>query len=343
MNSFERVMNTIQGKPVDRVPVFAVLSAYGARLTKMPMRKLYSDLDTYVAGQKAIQDTFALDMVLSPFDYSILGESFGGTVAWFGDQPPNMKRFAANNVQEALALGIPDPFRCERIPFLLNSTKELHRLYGKNTPIFAVLPGPSSFPILTMGLEAWMNAILFESLDAHRLLARLEPFYIELTNALFAAGITALVVTEGMAAQEVMPRAMFQEFFLPYMTRVLGQVPGPVLFHHNGGRINHVLDLLPELPNLLGASVSSHDDLQEARKLLGPKRLLVGNLEGMDFPRSEPSQIFAQGLACLRTAVPEGPFILCNSSADIPLQADPATIHSMREASIAYAKEQGQA
>ena len=34
MNAYQRVMNTLQGLPTDRVPVFAVLGAYGGRLTQ---------------------------------------------------------------------------------------------------------------------------------------------------------------------------------------------------------------------------------------------------------------------------------------------------------------------
>jgi hypothetical protein len=53
MNAFERVMNTLQGLPVDRVPVFAVLGAYGGKLTQTDLRTLYRDAEAYVAARGA--------------------------------------------------------------------------------------------------------------------------------------------------------------------------------------------------------------------------------------------------------------------------------------------------
>lgn len=43
MNSWIRVMHTLAGRPTDRVPVLAVLGAYGGRLTGTDLRTLYSD------------------------------------------------------------------------------------------------------------------------------------------------------------------------------------------------------------------------------------------------------------------------------------------------------------
>ena len=65
MNSYQRVMGTLFGQPVDRLPVFAVLGAYGASLTGTDLRTLYSDSSAYVAGQQAVQKLFGLDLVMT--------------------------------------------------------------------------------------------------------------------------------------------------------------------------------------------------------------------------------------------------------------------------------------
>ena len=49
IKSYERVINTFQGLPTDRVPVFAVLGAYGGKLTRTDLKALYSDAEAYVS------------------------------------------------------------------------------------------------------------------------------------------------------------------------------------------------------------------------------------------------------------------------------------------------------
>ncbi len=330
-------MNTLQGLPVDRVPVFAVLSAYGGCLTQTDLRTLFSNVDAYIAGQQAVQATFGLDLVLAPFDYSAIAEAFGGEVAWFADQAPNMKRPAARSTTEALGLTPPDPFRTGRLPMILESARKLVALYRGAVPQFAVLPGPCSLPVLFMGMEAWIETILFDETNTRKILELSGAFFVSWANALIDTGITALVVTESMAGAEIMERRLFMDRMEPFMRQYFGQVRGPMVFHHGGGRIKHMLDLMPGLPGVVGAAVSSKDDLAECRKEIGASQLLLGNLDNLSFPKFTADQIYARSMTCLHAAAPAGHYILCNSAADIPVSTPPGNVHAMLAASVAFA------
>ncbi len=337
MNAHERVMATLQGRPVDRVPVFAVLSTYGAKLTGAALRAHYSDAATYVAGQRAVEETFGLDLVLAPFDYSALGEAFGGEVAWFADQAPNLKRFAARTAAEALALPLPEPQRTGRLPVALASIQQLDTIYHGRVPVFAALPGPGALPAVILGLEAWLEIVLFDEPAATRILEWSGRFFVAWANALLDAGATALVITEPVMAAEIMPRRLFAERFLPHLRTQLAHVRGPVVLHHTGGRIAHVLDLLPGLPGVVGVVIGSKDDLGAARGALGPELLLLGNLDNLSLPTASVAAIRAQSLACLRTAAPAGRYILSHSAADVPLATPPENIRALLHASEEYA------
>ena len=339
MNSYERVMKTLQGQPVDRTPVMAVLCTYGGRLTNVPLPKLYTDVDLYVVGQQAIQKTFGLDTVLAPFDSSIIAEAFGGKPVFFDHQPPNMKRPAAANIDEAIELSLPNPHRTARLPFVLEATRRLAALYHGTIPIFAILPGPASLPVLMLGLEIWLDTVLFNEPAANRLLERSCIFWVEWANALIKAGADGLVVPEGMAPVEITTRELFHELLLPHIRTCFGQVNGPIVFHHAGGHINPVLDLISDLPNLVGVTVSSKDDLSEARQLLGSGPALLGNIDNLAFPTATADEIHTMATACLKTGTDAGPFLLCNSGADIPLKTPPENIHALREAAETFAQQ----
>lgn len=339
MNSYQRVMGTLMGQPVDRLPVFAVLGAYGGKLTNTDMRTLFSDAAAYVAGQKAVQSAFGFDLVMTPFVYSTIAEAFGGETAWSENQAPNMKRPGARSAAKALMMPMPDPLLTGRLPVVLEATRRLADCYKEQVPIIAVLPGPGILPSLIIGMEQWMETVLFDEELAQKLLDHTAPFFVSWANALLTAGADCLVITEGMAAAEIAPRALFAERFMPHLSTTFAQINGPKVLHHTGGRMNHNLDLFPGLAGLVGVAVSSKDDLTEARRLIGPDLNLIGNLDNLSFPAVSAEVLFEMSRSCLHAAAPSGHYILANSGADIPLTTPPENLRAMLAAAGDYSAE----
>ena len=341
MNSYQRVMNTLGGLPVDRLPVFAVLGAYGANLTGCGLRTLYSDPAAYLAGQQALQDAYGFDLVLAPFDFSAIAEAFGGKTVWGALQTPNVKRHPARTVAEALSLPRPDPEKQARLPVALEATRGLADRYKEKVPVIAVLPGPGILPSLLVGLERWLEALLFDPADAARLLDHSAPFLIGMGNALLEAGADCLVLTEGMASAEIAPRDLFAGLVLPHLAEVLSRIDGPKVISSTGGRLNHVLDLLPGLPGVVGAITGSRDDLAESRRLVGGGFNLIGNLDNLAFASLGAADVRRLALQAVAVAAPAGHFILANARGDLPQDTPPENLLALRESAAACSSERG--
>ncbi len=341
MNSYQRVMNTLGGLPVDRLPVFAVLGAYGGKLTQTDLKTLFSDSRAYVAGQQALQDEFGFDLVMSAFDYSVIAEAFGGTVAWSENQVPNMKRPAAKNAADALLLQLPDIHKTGRLPVILDINRQLSALYKEQVPIISVLPGPCILPALIMGLDQWMETILFDEKLALKLFEYTAPFFVSWANGLLEAGADCLVFTEGMASAEIGPRSLFEERCLPHLRSIFSQINGPKVISSTGGCMNQVLDLLPGIEGLVGVISGSKDDLAEARRLLGPDLTIIGNLDNLTLPAVTAGEIYEICIKQLKTAAPFGRFILANAGADVPHATSPENLRAMQAACIDYQKHSG--
>ena len=341
MNSYQRVMNTLSGQPVDRLPVFAVLGAYGGKLTNTDLRTLFSDASAYVAGQQALQKEFCFDLVMTAFDYSVIAEAFGGEVAWSVDQVPNMKRPAVRKAADALLLPLPDVSSTGRLPVILEMNRQLADLYKEQVPIISVLPGPCILPSLLVGIEQWMEAVLFDEDLAQKLLDYTAPFFVSWANALLAAGADCLVFTEGMASAEIVPRGMFEERFLPHLRNICAQINGPKVISSTGGSLNHVLDLLPGLNGLAGVISGSKDNLADAQRLIGPDLTIIGNLDNLTLPAVSVNEVYEMSLARLHTAAPAGHFILANAGADITQATPPANLRAMLVAVAEYSARTG--
>lgn len=232
MNSYQRVMGTLMGQPVDRPPVLAVLGAYGGKLTGVDLRTLFSEAAAYVAGQRAVQKEFGFDLVMTPFVYTAIAEAFGGETAWSDRQPPNMKRPGVRSAAAVLSVPLPDPQKSPSLSIVLDATRRLADLYKEQVPILAVLPGPAIMPSLVIGMEQWMETVLFDEELSRKLLDYTAAFFVSWANSLLAAGADCLVVTEGTAAAEIAPRTLFAERFLPLLTSTFPRINGPKVLHH---------------------------------------------------------------------------------------------------------------
>lgn len=327
MNSYERVMSALSGKPVDRPPVLAVLGAYGGRLAGIPLQELYTQADRYVAGQQAVLETFPIDMVLAPFDFSAIAEAFGGTPAFFDHQAPNMKRPGFASAQAVLETPLPDAQTTGRLPVILEATRKLAKLYHGSVPVCGVIPGPAALPALLLGMERWLDTALFDQEKARELMEYTGTFWTVWAHALLTEGADVLIVTEGMATQQICTRDVFVDRFFPHVQTSFSTA-GPLIFHHAGGSIQHIADLLPTLPNLAGVCISAEDNLPAFRKMLGPDLPLLGNIDALDLPNINLEKLEHRTRESARIGAENAPFILCTSSADIPFETPMETLHT---------------
>ncbi len=91
MNARQRVAAALNGEEADRRAFALTLSLYGARLTKMDAVDYFSDPKLYAAGQRAVVDLCAPDILFGPFAFALEAEAFGAIVERFHDAPPGLR------------------------------------------------------------------------------------------------------------------------------------------------------------------------------------------------------------------------------------------------------------
>lgn len=332
MNSLERLLAALQGQPVDRPPLLLNAGLYGAKLTGAPLQDHYRNAAVYVEGQVAILETFSPDILISPFVLAGLGEAFGSRMAFSLRQPPNVAAFAAGSAEAALRLPLPDVDSHPGILYLRESIRLLAAKYAGRVPIIGLLVSPLDLPPLIIGLEAWLDALLFQPQVAQALIDRLTPFFAALGQAMLRDGATGLALTANLANRFVVPGRVVETLGRPTLKAALAELPGPVILHHGGcPLLPHLGDFMGN-PNVVGYVLDAGEDLGEARRVLGPGPLLLGNLDGPDLARLHPEEVrrLCDRALAQRGADPQ--FVLATSCADIPLATPPACIEMLTEA-----------
>lgn len=334
MNSTERIMATLAGKPVDRRAFVPVLSLYGARLTNCPLDRFYTDPAAYVAGQLAVRKEFAPDMLFGPFAFALIGAAFGSEIKSSASQAPNIRKPAITSLAAWDRLVLPDP---DTNPHLLYFREAIRLLVAElqgSVPVAACLPAPIDIPALVMGMEGWLELVLFDKEGARRVLEKVNRFFVLLANCLFAEGAMVAFLPCGYASPTVLMREPVESLMRPALEQALGQLNGPAVLHHAGAALLGHLDILAGLPAAIGFALKFEESLAGARQLIGPDPVLLSGPHGPSLAEMDVAQVenVCRTILEERDRAKDRRFILVTLGADVPLSTPPENLHAMRKA-----------
>lgn len=332
MTSTERILATLAGKPVDRRAAAPLLSLYGARLTGCPLETYYTDAHAYALGQTAVLETFQPDVLFAPFDFPALGAAFGSETRYFADQAPNIRRPAISSAADWPRIVMPDPDTHPRLVYFREAVREMVASLRGQAPVAVPLPAPIDLPSLIMGMDGWMETVLFDAPAAQRIMDELTPFFARLVNNLFADGAVFVALPCAFAAPAIVPREIVSRLMRPTLARILAQLHGPVVLHHGGTPMLAHLDLLAGLPPTIACVMDPQDDLDASRRIVGPDAVLFSGPLAPRMPGATAAQIGQQCRVLLENRGQDARFILCSTGPDIPYDTPPENIHALRQA-----------
>lgn len=317
MTASERLYATLTGAPRDRRPWAPVLSLYGQRYRGCSVRRYLSEPEEYTQGQLAVVERLSPDVVYAPFCLAGLGEAFGGELHWFDSQAPNLRRPGFHSLEELEQKGLPDFRKGWAVPCLLEATRGLAKELQGTVPLAVVLPSPMDLPVLALGMEGWLEALLFQRERAEALISGLEPLFVSLVEELKAAGATVLVLACGLLSPVLVTRELASSFLHPRVSDLLRRLPLPVVLHPLGGPILPHLDLLQGLPQVVGHALHTGEDLLEARQKLGLGSVLFAGPGGPRFGLGDVACLLEEVRGLLREAGADRTWVLYTSGADV--------------------------
>lgn len=332
MTGNERIRATLAGTAVDRRAFAPVLGLYGARLTGCPSEQYYTNPAAYARGQTAVRETFQPDVLCAPLAFASIGAAFGGELRFLVNDVPNLRRPALPSVAEWDTLVWPDPDTHPRLLFLREALRRVAEEHGDQVPIAMVIPEPVDIPGLILGLDVWLETVLFDTGGARRVMETVAPFYVRLVNGFFASGTAFVAMPCGMASPSVVTREIVTTFTRPILAEVLAQLRGPVILHNVGARLLPHLDLLTGLPSVVGFILDERDDLGRARQVVGAEPVLFGGLDCVHLAEMTGAEVASGCHAVLQDRRQDRRFVLGTSGPDVPWSTPPENIHAMRKA-----------
>lgn len=331
MTSMERVVAALQGTEADRRAFTMTLSLYGARLTGCPLPEYYSRPDCYFKGQLAVMEQCRPDIVFTPFALALEARAFGSDITYLPKSPPNVRKPFIRKADDIGKIKVPDVMRDEGLCYLRDSTRLLAEHFKGTVPVCGVLTSPMDLPAIIMGVENWLEILLFDREKAAAVIAVMSEYYVAMANSLFENGANFIA----MAMVFSNPKSLFEkhvkEIVVPALAAMFARLKGPIVFHHGGIPIARHLGLYCGLPNVAAFALDQRDDFDEARKNVGENMLLLGNLDGPGLGKITTSQAIEKASAILENRKQDRHFIFATSSADVPYDTPLETLTGIHD------------
>ena len=319
MNSFERTMAAIGHQEPDRVPLFLLLSLYGAKELQIPVKEYFSKPGNVVRAQLGMKEKYRNDCFYT-FSYAAAEvEAFGGEVIFVDDGPPNSGQPFIESIDQIASLQIPDIGESKSLRRVLDTTEMLKNEAGDETPIIGVVMSPFSLPVMQMGFEKYLEMMYFQKDAFDRLMQINEEFCVAWANAQLAAGATAICFFDPLASPNIIERPMYMATGHKVAMRTLARIKGPTATHLASGIALPVIDDIVQTGSAV-LGFSDDDDLAAIKQAARNRICLLGNLNGIDMIHWNAGKIEEHIRQLLSKAAPGGGFILSDNHGEIPWQ-----------------------
>jgi uroporphyrinogen decarboxylase len=316
MTGMERVMAALQGIKSDRRAFTMTLSLYGAKLTGCPIAAYYSTPECYLAGQVAVAEQCKPDILFAPFALSLEAQAFGSSMVYIPQNPPIVRKPFLRNPKDIGKLKAPDIKNDAGLLYLQNSARLLAGQFKGTIPVCGVLTSPMDLPAIIMGVENWLEMLLFDKEKTSEMIALMSEYFTGMANSLFDNGVQFIAMAMVFNHPKYVFEKTIKETIVPALSEIFAKLKGPVVFHHGGNPLAQYLKLYRAIPNIAGFVLDHRDDFIEARNNIGEKMLLLGNLDGPALGLISTGQALEKTRAILNDRKDDRHFIFATSCAD---------------------------
>lgn len=328
MNSLDRYLATIEGKPVDFLPRLPILMQFAAEYIGSNYAAFASDFRVLTKANLACAREFGIDQVSTISDPYRETQGFGARIIFEPDVVPYCEKHPLEDDPELSRLPRPDPLTAERMLDRIHAVREYHRLVGGESSIMGWVEGPAAEAADLRRLDNFFFDVVDDEAYAGALMDRCVEVALEFARHQVEAGADTIGIGDA-AASQVSPD-IYERLILPREQRLVAGIKamGAKVRLHICGNITH---LLPGIASL-GVDVLDVDHMVDpatVRKAVGTRTAIAGNLDPVaGVMRSDPDTIRARVRELYAAA--GNPFMI-NAGCEIPSRTPHENLRALCE------------
>jgi MtaA/CmuA family methyltransferase len=302
MTSLERTQKAIRMESIDRIPTFPILIAPACELIGVKQRDYSLDPEVMADTLLKARELIAADGIYVSRDNWVYHQAMGGELFFPEDDESYSTKPLLDSVREFGKLKVPDPESAPGMETLLKAARKVVAEVGDRYYIQANIDcGPFSLAAVLRGAQQFLlDLVTEEETDLHQLLDFCTEVVIAYGQAMIATGVHGIQYGDSTAS--LVGPEHYERFALPYQQRSVDALVGNNcdIWIHICGNTEHLLHFLRPL-SIQGFEVDAKVEMTTARKLLGEKIAIKGNLDTTFLLKQSPEEVYEATQSILRS------------------------------------------
>ncbi len=322
MTSSERMTAYLSGEKVDHLPydLFDVPQLL-TEASGYSIRQYYDDFDIFVKMIKLAEKEFGLS-----------GASFSLTLRQMGAAMGSKLEYPEHGIDFVKEHILKDGYDWEKLidvdpkdNYILSPHLEKAKRLKREHPEIGFssgLKGPMSVASAVRPIEKILRDLRKDPENVKKLLDIIVENNLRWVKAWTEEfGPSTMAIADPVTCADILSPKQFEEFSLPAITKMINgiyKITGNKAILHICGHSASIWPHLRDLP-LLAFSVDNCEDLNECKRVLGDKMLIIGNVPPVDILRlGSVDDVIENVKSCIEKAgdSPQG-YIVC-SGCDVP-------------------------
>ena len=315
MNSLERYLATLEGRPLDHLVRVPILMQFAAEHIGSHYGAFASDFRVLTEANLVCAREFGIDQVSTISDPYRETQGYGANIIYGRDMVPYCEKHPLEDDPDLTKLTRPDPHKSERMRDRIEAVRAYHTRAGGEYSILGWVEGPAAEATDLRRMDNFFMDLMDDGEYAGELMDLCVDVALDFGRAQIEAGADTIGIGDAAASQ--ISRGLYEELVLPRQKRLVRGLKeaGAKVRMHICGNITHLLPGLASL-ELDIIDVDHMVDLRAVREQLGTRTAIAGNIDPVaGVLRSTPDAIRQAVRDCHAQA--GDPFMVC-AGCEIP-------------------------
>jgi len=308
----ENLLATIRFHNPERIPVTMLETEHAIKIAGTTYRKFASDPQVLSVTLLKSAKRYGYDWIWVYVSDWIEFECMGAKMVYDDVVPPGCVEFAVKDDTDVDRLEVPNPWEDGKMPVILHGLERLRDEVRQELMLCGRVACPFSAAILMRGIDKGFLDLYRRPETFRKMMDAGLEIAVSFAKAQLMAGAHALWVGDVFASSRFISQQRYQELAFPYEKRLIDEIRnigGISFIFHDEIRMNRLVDQAKVGADVIG--VGNDTNLQEARRMLGNRVCLSGNVDPVKvLLRGSPRDVRNAVKRCIRDAGEDGGFIV---------------------------------
>ncbi|WP_081770921.1 uroporphyrinogen decarboxylase family protein [Clostridium ihumii] len=340
MTPKERMIAFSKGLEFDRIPCMPHMGDSMAPLIGINIDEYYRSADNMANLEEFLFEKLGHDSVGVNTTLRGVGEALGSKIAFPKNSISYVEEPVLKDIKDVDNLDVINPHKDGKIPVCLEALEKIQKKLGHVVGVGCNVAGPLSAASAVIGTDKLLRAMIKNPEKLHTLLNLVTECNIKIIEAASNLGV-GFSMSDPVSSTSLLSVKQYREFSMPYVKKCVDKVrslTGVGMGIHICGKSKEIWELVAEA-GITSISIDNIEDVEEAKKILGNKMLISGNVKPVETIKNGTREdIMREAKECIKRGYGSPKGYILRTGCQIPAGTKLENIEALMDAARLYGR-----